>query len=129
MRIILTFFVLLFFLSSHTIRTICDTDKLYGKWRLVESYKEGTITVDSLLKQKIVSRTSVRLTYLKSGLVENDQGDYSDTKMFTLDKEKCAIQIIGSTANHSHTFYILHLDNYYLIESGRGMIYFYERAE
>lgn len=120
-------FLLLF--SSYTQRSTCDTDKLYGKWVLVDSYEERAITVDSLLKMKIVSHKKVQLTYLKSGVLRNDQGDYTTTEMFTLDRGRCMVQSIGLTSNALHNFYILHLDDQYLIGLERGMIYFYERME
>ena len=120
---------LLVLVSSFVYKTTCDTDQLYGKWLLVDSYDEGTVTVDSLLRTKIVSHTRVKLTYQKNGMAQNDQGDYLTWEMFTISKATCLIQHIGLTSNALRNIYMLYLDEHYLITSERGKIYFYEREE
>lgn len=128
MKIIASLFLLVF-LSSYTLRTTCDTDKLYGKWLLVDSYQEGTITIDSLLKTKIVSHTSVKLSYQKNGLSENNQGEYITWEMYTVSKATCLIQHTGLTSAVLRNIYMLYVDDQYLITSERGQLYFYEREE
>jgi hypothetical protein len=121
--------LLLAVLSSYTLRTSCDTSYIFGKWLLVDAYDEGTVAVDSLLKTEIKSHKRSSLKFLRGQMVQNDQGDYTNTEMYTLDRGRCRIEFRGITTTELRNFDILYLDEHYLIGLERSKIYFYEKEE
>ncbi|MBC7487635.1 MAG: hypothetical protein H7282_12860 [Cytophagaceae bacterium] len=125
----ITLFLLIILLSSYSYKITCDTSTLYGKWLLVDTYDEGDVDIDTLVNMKIFSHTGASITYLRGDMLKNDNGNYTTTEYYTLDRGKCLIQCIGLTSLVQRFFYIKHLDDQYLIGLERGKIYFYEKEE
>jgi len=125
----ITALLLLALLSSFSLESTCEREKLCGKWLLVDSYEEGSVTVDSLLKMEIVSHTRVKITYQSNGITQNNQGDYITNELFTLYTSTCRIHHLSLTSTAMRNVYIQYLDDHYLITSERGLLYFYEREK
>jgi len=128
MKNIISLFVLVL-LSSYTLKTTCDTNLLYGKWLLVDSYDEGDVDIDTLLNMKIVEHKEASVKFLRGGYVNYDDGQHTTREYYTVDRGRCRVETMGLTSTTQRMFFIQYLDEKYLIGLERGKIYFYEKEE
>ena len=121
--------LLIALLSSYTYKITCDTNLLYGKWLLVDSYDEDDVNIDTLLNMKIVDHQKASLKFLRGGYVNYDDGEHTTREYYTVDRGRCRVETMGLTSMTQRMFYIQYLDEKYLIGLERGKIYFYEKEE
>lgn len=116
-------------LSSYTFQTTCDTNLLYGKWLLVDSYEEDEVDIDTLLNMKIIAHQNASVKFLRGGYVDYNDGQHTTREYYTVDRGRCRVETMGLTSMTQRMLFIQYLDEHYLIGLERGKIYFYEKEE
>jgi hypothetical protein len=112
----------------------CYPDKLYGDWIYLASYKCRLTQIDTLKKESFKSNYGTpSMTYNKTGVYINNQGDYKTSGKFLIDTKSCLLKEFDDNGAKGDTSYfeITYLDNKYLLvvrtQDNYSASYFYKR--
>jgi hypothetical protein len=111
----------------------CSSYKFYGEWVFINYYKGKLTDIKPLSKETYKSEWGTPfMTYNKTGIYIDDQGDYKTKGKFILDSTKCLIKEFDVNGDKGDTtlFQIMYLDNEYLLITkldGNPYSYFYKR--
>ncbi len=112
----------------------CSIDKLYGDWVFIKLYKTRLAQIDTLGKVPHMTKFGIPImTFNKTGIYIDNQGDYETKGKFSVDKINCSVKTFDDNGKNGDTlnFEITYLDDKYLLlvdnRMGFFRTYFYKR--